>query len=581
MEDGVKGSSDAPPGSQVPHKAHKAGWLKKSSGLLGLWKERYILISKSQLLVCESEDEQKCVETLELGSYERCQDQKAFLKRKRHFTLIPSPGTKVQEVKFLAKNSEERDSWIQALNEGITRGKNKIFDEVTVDNSCSLEHVTRDRPKMGAGKRRPPTRIHLKEVAEAAADGSSRLDLDKLESGVPRAVTPIPEDTEPQPLKEEVKIPMPPTKPSSTPSTENAHPNTMDSDTKTPRPPSPPAKILKESVYAREKLLSEGEEIKSEGEKGLKPTISGSRENLVENINTPPKPPPKILSDKMKIRWMEPSSDKPVIEKMKSPERGSKENLVEFDSDEAAKSTNPIPMVLSEDMKTPEHVQSTSSLEIEDHGGFEDPGEESTANNLEQLSIEDCLEMAEAETKEEQELKDCEKLKNETDEEGKSSGESNGKPSLEKDTPKVQCTLTPVISVSAKTSFPERIPRSSSMGDVLSESSTLCERKSEKRSSLLHLNKDHLYQVEMKLASGREKTETLLNRVLQGELVKSTGGNGPEVNAETLLNEAVMQLKEASQALQEIKESSKRSDGSETVAEKQKELVTMYRRSVP
>lgn len=33
-------------------------------------------------------------------------------------------------MKFQAKNAEERDVWIQALNDGINRGKNKVFDEV-------------------------------------------------------------------------------------------------------------------------------------------------------------------------------------------------------------------------------------------------------------------------------------------------------------------------------------------------------------------------------------------------------------------------------------------------------------------
>lgn len=36
--------------------ADKAGWIKKSSGgFLGLWKERYILLCKTQLLVYEDE----------------------------------------------------------------------------------------------------------------------------------------------------------------------------------------------------------------------------------------------------------------------------------------------------------------------------------------------------------------------------------------------------------------------------------------------------------------------------------------------------------------------------------------------
>lgn len=41
------------------------------------------------------QDEQKCVETVELGSYEKCQDLRALLKRKHRFILLRSPGNKV------------------------------------------------------------------------------------------------------------------------------------------------------------------------------------------------------------------------------------------------------------------------------------------------------------------------------------------------------------------------------------------------------------------------------------------------------------------------------------------------------
>lgn len=41
------------------------------------------------------QDEQKCVETVELGSYEKCQELRALLKRKHRFILLRSPGNKV------------------------------------------------------------------------------------------------------------------------------------------------------------------------------------------------------------------------------------------------------------------------------------------------------------------------------------------------------------------------------------------------------------------------------------------------------------------------------------------------------
>lgn len=45
----------------------------------------------------------------------------------------------VHDIKFQAPTLEEKESWIKALNEGINRGKNKVFDEVRereFSNSC-------------------------------------------------------------------------------------------------------------------------------------------------------------------------------------------------------------------------------------------------------------------------------------------------------------------------------------------------------------------------------------------------------------------------------------------------------------
>ncbi|EAW77700.1 pleckstrin homology domain containing, family Q member 1, isoform CRA_d, partial [Homo sapiens] len=129
----------------------------------------------------EEEDDQKCVETVELGSYEKCQDLRALLKRKHRFILLRSPGNKVK-----------------------------------VDKSCALEHVTRDRVR-GGQRRRPPTRVHLKEVASAASDGLLRLDLDVPDSGPP-VFAPSNHVSEAQP-RETPRPLMPPTKPFLAPET--------------------------------------------------------------------------------------------------------------------------------------------------------------------------------------------------------------------------------------------------------------------------------------------------------------------------------------------------------------------------
>lgn len=41
------------------------------------------------------QDEQKCIETVELENYDRCQELRALLKRKNRFLLIRSSGKKV------------------------------------------------------------------------------------------------------------------------------------------------------------------------------------------------------------------------------------------------------------------------------------------------------------------------------------------------------------------------------------------------------------------------------------------------------------------------------------------------------
>ncbi|XP_053573563.1 pleckstrin homology domain-containing family O member 2 [Bombina bombina] len=573
MEDGVNGSSEAPPGSQV---TFKAGWLKKNSGgILGSWKDRYICLHKTQLLVCENEDEQKCIETVELGSYDRCQVQNAFLKRKRHFSLIPTLGSKGQDVKFQARNAEERDAWIQALNEGVNRGKNKILDEVKVDDSCLLEHVTRDRANKGAAKRRPPTRVHLKEVAQAASDGSSRLDLDALDSGVSRAVASIPEDKEPQQEKEPVKIPMPPSKICPSTSKDKLNTDTTDTGAENAHPPSPPPKGLKESVYAREKLLSqEVEENKDEVNPG-----SSSRENNEEVINTPPKPPPKILSDKMKIKWVGSASDLPEDE-IKPAEKGSKDNLMESDSEKLRKLPSPHLKIKTTEMKThdlnsltsnldPERHEETSNLDekILEHGEktnelCKETNAEKVPGNIKESSKEEFIEHQIMKEEKDGDIQDTKDIPKESE---------MGKP-------KLLLTPSPIVSVATEINCLAKKLRSSSMGDLLSEDSDI---RSEQEGTFLHLTKDPLHQVEIRLARGREKTETLLNRVQQGELGDSIEGNGPEVNAETLLNEAVKQLREASEALQVLKESSKSPDISNAERKDNKDLVTLYRRSMP
>uniref|UniRef100_A0A8C0H7Y7 Pleckstrin homology domain containing O2 n=1 Tax=Chelonoidis abingdonii TaxID=106734 RepID=A0A8C0H7Y7_CHEAB len=514
--------------------ADKAGWIKKSSGgLLGLWKDRYILLCKTQLLVYEDEEEQKCLETVELESYEKCQDLRALLKRKNRFILIRSPGKKVHDIKFQGQNAEEKESWMKALNEGISRAKNKILDEVKVDQSLSLEHVTRDRVKVGHG-RRPPTRIHLKEVAKSTSDGILRLDLDIVDNGPPDFTLTVSDNENVPPPKE------------------------------TPKPPMPPAKPI------------------SQGEEGEEPEASAgtSEENLMEVSDSstakPPIPPPKILSDKLKgISWDEPAPHPQSTDGLEPSKGGSKENLTEVLTTTTVKPPLP-PKILSEKLTasmdaTPSSLEAKSSEGKEPHDssprrdGMEDG--EVTESTPQKVELEEGSERASAEKEEPQTIQ--EQIKTSLDTEAKQ--ESTEVPSKEK-------TLLPQ-SVANPLSLRTRC---ASLGELLNES-----KNAEKELLGPGFSKEPqscLAKMEEKVAHEREKTEKLLQKVLCQELEQAQEGNGPPVNAETLLNEAVEQLRQATQVLQEIKgfgELNKEPTEKQKQKEKPEDLVTLYRRSAP
>jgi hypothetical protein len=70
-----------------------------------------------------------------------------------------------------------------------------------------------------------------------------------------------------------------------------------------------------------------------------------------------------------------------------------------------------------------------------------------------------------------------------------------------------------------------------------------------------------------------EQTEKLLNTML--------GSEPPPVNTEALLSQAVEQLRQVTQVLQEMRDLGELSQEAPGLREKQKELVTLYRRSAP
>ncbi|KAM7152327.1 pleckstrin homology domain-containing family O member 2 isoform 2-T2 [Macrochelys suwanniensis] len=466
---------------------------------------------------------------------------------------------------------------MKALNEGISRAKNKILDEVKVDQSLSLEHVTRDRVKVGHG-RRPPTRIHLKEVAKSTSDGILRLDLDIVDNSPPDFTLTVSDNDNVPPPKETPKPPMPPTKPSVLSEKQSADNSVADQELK--KPLMPPAKKLKESTPSKDDLNDKDEGSVSQGEEGEEPKASAgdNEENLMEVSNSstakPPIPPPKILSDKLKgVSWDESAPHTQSTEDLEPSKGGSKENLVQEVTTATVKPPLP-PKILSEKLtasmdSTPSNLEAKSSEGEEPNDskpprdGLEDG--EVTESTLQKVELEEGSERAAAEKEEPQTIQ--EQIKTSLDTEAKQ--ESTEVPSKEK-------TLLPQ---SVANSSPLRT-RCASLGELLKES-----KNAEKELLGPGFRKEPqscLAKMEEKVACEREKTEKLLQKVLRGDLEQAQEGNGPPVNAETLLNQAVEQLRQATQVLQEIKGLGElNKEPTEKQKETPKDLVTLYRRSAP
>ncbi|XP_063202773.1 pleckstrin homology domain-containing family O member 2 [Chroicocephalus ridibundus] len=553
--------------------AEKYGWIKKSSGgLLGLWKDRYIQLRKTQLVVYEDEDEQKCIETVELESYDKCQELRALLKKKNRFILIRSPGKKVHDIKFQAPTLEEKESWIKALNEGINRGKNKVFDEVKVDESLSLDHVTRDRVKMTHG-RRPPTRSHLKEAAKSTSDGILRLDLDIVDNGPPNFDSPISESDNAPPQKETPKPPMPPTKPTGTKENQDAENNVPDQEHKIPlSPPMPPDKKLKEGIASKDNVNAKEEDSVSpeENVEGTQAPSEENRENLIEVSNKgtakAPIPLPKSVPDKLKVAWDQPVSEPKTTEDLKSSGDSSKDNLAEIAAADVTRPPVP-PKVLSEKMLA---TMNSSHGDLE-AGVSEDLESGSSKPPVNGISASEVAESPAVETEEGNGRTSAEK------EQQTSAEETETSLATETGHESVNATIDKKESVESTSGLKLR---SSSLGDLLSDS-----KNTQKVHPSQGFPKDShhcLAKMEEKVANEREKAEKLLQKVLREGLEQAQEGNGPPVMAETLLNEAVEQLRQATQVLQEIKGLGElKREATQKQKEKQKDLVTLYRRSAP
>ncbi|KAK2886964.1 hypothetical protein QQF64_014117 [Cirrhinus molitorella] len=186
-----RGLQDANQPSSQPD---KVGWIRRFSGkgiFREIWRNRFVMLKGDHLYIFEKEmkNDGKTHEVFDLALYERSEElRKAKSHSKKNhskFTLLrrQHPGNKSPNLVFLAVSPEEKESWINVLNTAITRAKNRVLDEVTIEEESLLAHPTRDRAKIPLG-RRLPTRGHLMAVASASSDGMLTLDLVNEEAGM-------------------------------------------------------------------------------------------------------------------------------------------------------------------------------------------------------------------------------------------------------------------------------------------------------------------------------------------------------------------------------------------------------------
>ncbi|KAM6434315.1 pleckstrin homology domain-containing family O member 1 isoform 2-T2 [Liasis olivaceus] len=183
-------------GNQQPLQPEKVGWVRKFCGkgiFREIWKNRFVVLKGDQLYISEKElkDEKNIQEVFDLNDYEKCEELRKSKSRSKKnyskFSLAHSkePGNTAPNLVFLAVSPEEKESWINVLNSAIIRAKNRILDEVTVEEESFLAHPTRNRAKI-QHSRRPPTRGHLMAVASTStSDGMLTLDLIQEEDASP------------------------------------------------------------------------------------------------------------------------------------------------------------------------------------------------------------------------------------------------------------------------------------------------------------------------------------------------------------------------------------------------------------
>jgi len=368
---------------------------------------------------------------------------------------------------------------------------------------------------------------------------------------------------------------MPPTKPTGTKENQDTENNVPDEEHKKPlSPPLPPDKKLKEGIASKDNVNAKEEGFVSpeENVEGSQALSEENRENLIEvsnrGIAKAPIPLPKSVPDKLKVAWDQPIAEPKNAEDSKSSGDSSEDNLAEIATADMTKPSVP-PKVLSEKMLA---TMNSSHGDLE-AGVLEDLESSSSKPPVNGITASEAAEFISPAV--------------ETEEgNGRTSAEKEQQTSAE-ETETSLATETGHESVNATIEKKESVEstsvlklRSSSLGDLLSDSKNT--RRALPGQGFPKDSHPCLAKMEEKVANEREKAEKLLQKVLREGLEQAQEGNGPPLVAETLLNEAVEQLRQATQVLQEIKGLGElKKEATQKQQEKQKDLVTLYRRSAP
>lgn len=297
-----------------------------------------------------------------------------------------------------------------------------------------------------------------------------------------------------------------------------------------------------------------------------------NKENLVEVsnkvISKAPIPLPKSVPDKLKVAWDQPTIELKKTEDLESSGDDGKDNLAEIAAADVSKPPVP-PKVLPEKMPATVNFShgdlEAGSWEEQESGSSKPPVNGITASEVAEFTS------LTAETEEGNGRTAAEK------EQQTSAEETETSLATETDHEGVKATIEKKDSTENTSGLKLRC---SSLGDLLSDSKN--KQRALPDQGFPKDSHQCLAKMEKKVANEREKAEKLLQKVLREGLEQAQGGNGPPVVAETLLNEAVEQLRQASQVLQEIKDLGElKKEGTQKQKEKQKDLVTLYRRSAP